>query len=112
MPENEDLTIRFARMVGIEAPLHGLLYGRDRQLTYFIRRFDRVGRNDKVHVEDFAQLAGLSRETKYRSSMEVVGLIDCYCTFPAVEKLKLFRLTLFCFDSQVLMFAIIYLALK
>jgi serine/threonine-protein kinase HipA len=114
VPENEDLTMRFAHVSGIEVPLHGLLYGRDRQLNYFIRRFDRVGRNDKVHVEDFAQLAGLSRETKYRSSMEqVVGLIDKYCTFPAVERLKLFRLILFCFligneDMHLKNFSIIY----
>jgi len=114
IPENEDLTMRMARVAGIDVPLHGLLYCRDRQLTYFIRRFDRVGRKDKVHVEDFAQLAGLSRETKYRSSMEqVASLIDTYCTFPAVEKLKLFRLTLFCFlvgneDMHLKNFSIIY----
>jgi len=48
-------------------------------------------------VEDFAQLAGLSRDTKYDYSMEkVVRLIDDYCTFPAVEKVKLFKLVLFC----------------
>ena len=114
VPENEDLTMRMARVAGIDVPLHGLLYGRDHELTYFIRRFDRVGRNDKIHVEDFAQLAGLSRETKYRSSMEqVAGLIDRYCTFPAVEKVKLFRLTLFCFlvgneDMHLKNFSIIY----
>lgn len=114
VPENEDLTMRLARVAGIEVPLHGLLYGRDRQLNYFIRRFDRVGRNDKVHVEDFAQLAGLSRDTKYRSSMEqVAGLIDRYCTFPAVERYKLFRLILFCFligneDMHLKNFSIIY----
>ncbi len=114
VPENEDLTMRLARVAGIEVPLHGLLYGRDRQLNYFIRRFDRVGRNDKVHVEDFAQLAGLSRDTKYRSSMEqVAGLINRYCTFPAVERLKLFRLILFCFligneDMHLKNFSIIY----
>lgn len=114
VPENEDLTMRLARVAGIEVPMHGLLYGRDRQLNYFIRRFDRVGRNDKVHVEDFAQLAGLSRDTKYRSSMEqVAGLIDRYCTFPAVERLKLFRLILFCFligneDMHLKNFSIIY----
>ena len=114
VPENEDLTMRFARVAGIEVPLHGLLYGRDRQLNYFIRRFDRVGRNDKVHVEDFAQLAGLSRDTKYRSSMEqVASLIDRYCTFPAVERRKLFRLILFCFligneDMHLKNFSIIY----
>ena len=114
VPENEDLTMRFAHMVGIEVPLHGLLYGRDQKLTYFIRRFDRGGRRSKVHVEDFAQLAELSRDTKYRSSMErVAGLIEKYCTFPAVEKLKLFRLTLFCFlvgneDMHLKNFSIIY----
>ncbi len=114
VPENEDITMRFARVAGIEVPLHGLLYGRDRQLNYFIRRFDRVGRKNKVHVEDFAQLAGLSRETKYRSSMEqVAGLIDRYCTFPAVERLKLFRLILFCFligneDMHLKNFSVIY----
>jgi serine/threonine-protein kinase HipA len=114
VPENEDLTMRFAQMAGIEVPLHGLLYGRDQKLTYFIRRFDRGGRRTKVHVEDFAQLAELSRDTKYRSSMErVAGLIEKYCTFPAVEKLKLFRLTLFCFlvgneDMHLKNFSIIY----
>lgn len=98
MPENEDLTMRLAALVGIEVPLHGLLYGQDGAMTYFIKRFDRIGRKGKIHVEDFAQLGGHSRETKYRSSMEQVAqLIDTYCTFPAVEKVKLLRLTLFSF---------------
>ena len=98
VPENEDLTMRLADLVGIEVPLHGLLHGRDGAMTYFVKRFDRRGRKDKLHVEDFAQLSGQTRDTKYRSSMEqVTGLIETYCTFPAVEKLKLFRLTLFCF---------------
>ena len=96
VPENEDLTMRLAALVGIEVPLHGLLHGKDGAKTYFIQRFDRrAGRQGKLHVEDFAQLAGQTRETKYRSSMEqVVSLVENYCTFPAIEKLKLFRLTL------------------
>ncbi len=98
VPENEDVTMRMAKAAGIEVPLHGLLYGRDRQLTYFIRRFDRSGRSKKIHVEDFAQFGLHTRETKYRSNMEqVAGIIEAYCTFPAVEKLKLFHLTLFSF---------------
>jgi serine/threonine-protein kinase HipA len=114
VPENEDLTMRCALAAGIEVPRHGLLYGRDHSLTYFIRRFDRIGRNDKIHVEDFAQLAALSRETKYRASMEqVVALINKHCTFPAVERLKLFRLILFCFlvgneDMHLKNFSIIH----
>ena len=52
----------------------------------------------KLPVEDFAQLSGAMRETKYSSSMENVGaIIDRFCSFPILEKLKLFRITLFCF---------------
>lgn len=98
VPENEDLTMRLAKISGIEVPLHGLLYSRDGSLTYFIRRFDRKGQNSKIHVEDFAQLSGKDRETKYNSSMEnIATVIDQLCTFPAIEKLDLFRRTLFSF---------------
>lgn len=98
VPENEDLTMRLAAIGGIEVPLHGILHGLDGEMTYFIKRYDRTGRKGKIHVEDFAQLGGRNRETKYRSSMEqVAGLIESYCTFPAVEKIKLLRLTLFSF---------------
>jgi serine/threonine-protein kinase HipA len=96
MPENEDLTMRLANEIGLEIPLHGLIWSKDGSLTYFIKRFDRKGQNDKVPVEDFAQLAELSRDTKYNYSMEkVVGLINKFCTFPAIEKLKLFKLVVF-----------------
>jgi serine/threonine-protein kinase HipA len=69
---------------------------KDNSLTYFIKRFDRKGHSDKVPVEDFAQLAGLNRDTKYEYNMEkLVKLMDTYCTFPAIEKIKLFKLTVF-----------------
>lgn len=58
LPENEDLTMQLAATVGINVPLHGLIYSKDGTLTYFIRRFDRKGQKDKIAVEDFAQLAG------------------------------------------------------
>ena len=97
LPENEDLTMRMAAAVGIEAPVHGLLRSIDGSFTYFIKRFDREGR-DRLPVEDFAQLSGESRETKYDSSMEkVAGVIDQFCTFPAIERVKLFERTFFSF---------------
>ncbi|PXF56871.1 MAG: hypothetical protein C4B58_11785 [Deltaproteobacteria bacterium] len=96
VPENEDITMRLAELIGIEVPLHGLVYSKDGSMTYFIRRFDRSGRNKKILVEDFAQLCGRNRETKYDSSMEkVVSVIDRFCTFPALERLRLFNLSLF-----------------
>jgi serine/threonine-protein kinase HipA len=98
MPENEDLTMRLAELIGLEIPIHGLIWSKDNSLTYFIKRFDRKGQNDKIPVEDFAQLAGLNRDTKYNYSMEkIVTLINMYCTFPAIENIKLFKLVLFNF---------------
>lgn len=93
---NEDLTMRLASAVGIEVPLHGLIYNRDNTFTYFIKRFDRYGHKNKVAVEDFSQLSGQSRETKYQFSMEkLIPIIEKYCTFPVVEKHKLFIRALF-----------------
>lgn len=98
LPENESLTMKLAEMIDIELPLSGMIYSSDRKLTYFIKRFDRYGKSKKLSVEDFAQLAGKSRETKYDYSMEkVINLIDTFSTFPAIEKVKLFRLTIFNF---------------
>ena len=70
LPQNEDLTMRLAASIGIGVPLHGLIYSKDNSLTYFIKRFDRKGQKDKIAVEDFAQLSGMSRDTKYNYSME------------------------------------------
>lgn len=98
LPQNEDLTMRLAALAGIEVPFHGMIYCIDGSLSYFIKRFDRLPRGQKVPVEDFAQLSGNTRETKYRSSMEkVAGIIEQFCTFPLLEKVKFFRITLFCF---------------
>jgi len=98
LPENEDVTMRMAKVAGINVPLHGLIWSKDKSLTYFIKRFDREGHKDKVPVEDFAQLARLTRDTKYNYTMEkMLLLLDEYCTFPLIEKAKLFRLVLFNF---------------
>ena len=98
LPENEGLTMHLAGLCGIEAPLSGLVRCADGAWSYFVRRFDRVGLRGKVPVEDFAQLAGLSRDTKYAFSMErLVEILNSYCTFPVLEKVKLLRRSLFNF---------------
>jgi serine/threonine-protein kinase HipA len=97
LPENEDLSMRLAQAVGIHTPLHGLVYAEDRALVYFIQRFDRV-KNQKIAVEDFAQLSGMSRDTKYNYSMEkLVKVLDLYATFPILEKAELFLRVMFNF---------------
>ncbi|MCA0402731.1 MAG: HipA domain-containing protein [Proteobacteria bacterium] len=98
LPQNEALTMSLAEMVGLEVPVHGLVYSKDKSLTYFIKRFDRKGHNKKLALEDFAQLSGRDRHTKYDSSMEqVINVINQFCTFPKIELVKLFKLTVFNF---------------
>lgn len=95
LPQNEDLTMRLAKAVGVEVPLHGMVYNQDGTLTYFIKRFDRIALGHKLAVEDFSQLLGYSRDTKYNSSMEkLISVIEKHCTFPKIEKLAFFRLTI------------------
>jgi serine/threonine-protein kinase HipA len=96
LPENEALTMQLASTIGIEVPIHGLIYAKDGSMTYFIKRFDRLSYNKKLALEDLSQLSGKSRDTKYQSSMEqVIDIINKYCTFPKLELIKLFKLTLF-----------------
>jgi serine/threonine-protein kinase HipA len=88
MPENGDLTMLLAKSADLDVPVHGMIWAKDNSLAYFMKRFDRIDQKDKIPVEDFAQLAGLSRDTKYNYSMEnVIRLVDRYCTLPAIDKM-------------------------
>lgn len=98
LPENEAITMSLAKTIGLEVPVHGLVYSKDNSMTYFIKRFDRIGHNQKLALEDFAQLSGEDRHTKYDSSMEkVITVIESFSTFPKIELVKFFKLTLFNF---------------
>lgn len=98
LPQNEDLTMKLAHLCAIEVPLHGLMYNKDQTLSYFIKRFDRASKKKKIPVEDFSQLMGFDRDTKYSASLEkTIPLIDSFCTFPILEKQKFFKLIIFNF---------------
>ena len=100
LPENEAITMSLAATIGIDVPVHGLVYSKDKSMTYFIKRFDRIGHNKKRALEDFAQLSQSGRDTKYNSSMEKIAEIITsfgFCSFPRVEAVKLFKLTIFNF---------------
>jgi len=98
LPENEDLTMKLASKCEINTPIHGMVYSKDGTLSYFIKRFDRLGKNSKLPLEDFAQLAEEKRETKYEYSVEkLIKLIDNNCTFPQMEKIKFLKRFLFNF---------------
>jgi serine/threonine-protein kinase HipA len=92
LPENEALTMTLAQIAGLAVPDHGMLYAKDGRLVYWIRRFDRVDRDQRVAVEDFAQLSGASRESKYGASVEdVIKIIKLRCTFPSIELADFYR---------------------
>lgn len=57
VPANEGLTMRMAAIAGIDVPVHGLLHAIDGSFVYFIKRFDRLGRTGRIHVEEFFALA-------------------------------------------------------
>jgi len=98
LPENEDLTMKLAAKCGIITPIHGMIYSKDGSLSYFIKRFDRSGKNNKLPLEDFAQLAEEKRETKYDYSIEkLIRILDDNCTFPQMEKSKFFKRFIFNF---------------
>lgn len=98
IPQNEDLSMKLAALAGINVPITGLIYNSDQTLSYFIKRFDRGPKKTKYAVEDFSQLLGFDRDTKYHSSIEqIISVIEKFCTFPIVEKLKLFKVILFNF---------------
>jgi serine/threonine-protein kinase HipA len=97
MPENEDLTMHLAETVGIKTTPHALIPLLSGELAYITRRIDRTSKG-KVHMEDLCQLSGLLTEDKYRSSMERVGkVIRQYSTYPILDLINVFELTLFCF---------------
>jgi serine/threonine-protein kinase HipA len=98
LPENEDVTMRMAKVFGLDVPFHGMIYAKDGSLSYFIKRFDRYGKGNKLATEDFAQLTGNTRDTKYRFTMEkLIPVLDEFCSFPAIEKADFFKRILFCY---------------
>jgi serine/threonine-protein kinase HipA len=98
IPQNEDLTMKLAETVLIQVPFHGLIYNKDHSLSYFIKRFDRIARKNKIPVEDFSQLMGFDRDTKYNTSIEkTIDVINKFCTFPVIEKKNFFKSIIFNF---------------
>jgi len=97
MPENEDLTMHLAKIVGINTADHSLIRLKSGELAYITKRFDRVN-NEKIQCEDLCQLSELLTEYKYRSSMEKTGKkIKQYVTKQMLDTVTFFEIALFSF---------------
>jgi len=71
LPQNENLCMIMAGLMGIDVPPHGLFDLMDGSPAYLIRRFDRTKDGGKLRCEDFVQILG--EDDKYRGSMERIG---------------------------------------
>jgi len=99
MPELEDLTMHMSELLNINTAEHSLIKLKSGELAYISKRFDRI-KNEKLHVEDMAQLTGTLTENKYRSSMEKIGkAILKYSSYPGIDAIGYFELALFSFLS-------------
>jgi Uncharacterized protein related to capsule biosynthesis enzymes len=96
LPQNEHLTMCLTSLVDIETPPFGLIRLRDGELSYIIKRFDRLEDGGKLAVEDFCQLSERPLREKYNGSAEqCVKLLRKYATEPPIEYVRLFKLLLF-----------------
>lgn len=69
--ENEHLTMRLARLVGLDVAEHGLIELSDGAIAYVTKRFDRPNgaRGAKRHAIDFCQLTDRDPDDKYSGSI-------------------------------------------
>jgi serine/threonine-protein kinase HipA len=97
MPENEDLTMHLSSILRIKTAEHSLIRLKSGELAYITKRFDR-NKKGRLPLEDMAQLTGTLTENKYRGSMERIGkIIKKYSTYPGVDLISLYELTLLSF---------------
>lgn len=101
-PENEHLTMQIASQVfGISTAENTLIYFRNNEPAYLVRRFDVRPDANKWLQEDFAQIKRVSKATggenyKYEGSYEEIGrLIKNYCSAWRVEIERFFKLVVF-----------------
>ena len=102
IPANEHLTMQIANQVfDINTPPNGIMYFKDGEVLYIVKRFDVLYDGSKLLQEDFAQLANRSEENagknyKYDYSYEEIAeLMKKYVAAYPVEIEKLYSMIIF-----------------
>jgi len=98
IPQNEHLTMRLGRLVGLDVAEHGLIELRDGAVAYLTRRFDRPAgaTGPRLHVVDFCQLAGKDPADKEVSTAEECAALARQYAAPETP-LWLFQLLVFAY---------------
>lgn len=85
IPQNLDLSLRLAQRFGLPVPFHGLIHDEDGTMTCFVELPATV-----------QCLHPISARHEQENSLEfLVARIEESCTFPVLEKYKLFQRVLF-----------------
>jgi serine/threonine-protein kinase HipA len=96
MPQNEHLTMRIAKALGIQVVPSTLIRLKSGELAYLTKRIDRKDDGSKIHMLDMFQIT--EAFDKYKSSMEKVGkAIGNYSSNTLLDKLFFYELSLFSF---------------
>ena len=96
LPEYEHLTMVLAEIAQIPTVPHALYRLEDGTLAYLTKRIDRI-KDNKIPMEDFAQLGGRLTEDKYRSSYEQLGKIVRQYSTRLLDTVNLWYLLVFSF---------------
>ena len=101
-PANEHLTMQIARQIfRIETASNGLVFLGDLSPAYITKRFDKLGTDRKLLMEDMAQITGRSEERfgenyKYESSYEEIAqIIRKNCSSYRLQIEKFYKLVVF-----------------
>lgn len=119
-PANENLTMQIASQVfGIQTAANAVCFTQNGEQVYITKRYDVMPDGRRIHQEDFASLAGISKEThganfKY-SALDYVDigmLVRKYLPAWRIELVKYFDLVLFNFvfangDAHVKNFSVL-----
>ncbi len=113
IPENENLCMTIADLLGIEIPSHALMKLKDDSYAYIVKRFDREN-GRKINQEDFCQILGKSKKDKYTVSVEqIANKLNEISEIPALDIQYLFERVLFSFiigngDAHLKNYSVIY----
>ncbi len=113
LPENEHLTMKLASTAGIRTVENVLIPMKSGEIAYLTLRIDRNG-NEKIHMEDMAQITGRLTEHKYHGSAEMTGrAVYKYSENKLFDTISFFELLLFCFltgnsDMHLKNYSLIY----
>jgi serine/threonine-protein kinase HipA len=93
--ENIDLSTRIAQKCEIETVFHGMIFNIDQTLSFFAEVPGMSSPKSSQLTKCADALKSLKKPLKADTVEGIVEMIDNYCTFPVIEKYRLFQRILF-----------------